>query len=345
MIYLNTISNMISTARRLGISAPTANDLMSDWIARSTAAGVENYSDFSGGSDFVLASTNGGHVFAGGMNPVTLTYVVKDETDGLTNGCCLRIDTPSSVSVNSAAWMMPLSSSFTANSDHFGAGVPFWIQFRFKIPSSRLVLSNTGGNQYGWKFMNIAQYSPTDTDSQSFSNTFAEHVLQDTDQLGIPQAYHRSVSGSFPPFDEFEASVSATLKQNVIDLGGAAGPNRFCYRDPSTGFAATPACVFFPTDEWVTFQVRIKPTTYGGSTGNEFDLWMARRGASSWTHLITESGYEIGDPDSNGGGFAGINGLHLLTYESQRLNSTVDTHQKWDQIIVSLSEIAIPAPI
>ena len=336
MLFPSIAAPSVITRSRVTAGSTSA---LSDWIARSTAPDVEFASDFSGANDFVLASTNGGHVYAAGMDPTILGYVVKDLTDGITNGCCLRIDTPAAVGANSAAWEFPLSSSFTQNSDHFGVGVPFWIQFRFKIPSSRLVLSNCGGEQRGWKFMNIAQYSPTDTDSQSFSNTHAEHVLQDTNQDGFPQAYNvRDGGNSFVAFTGFEGG-QITL-QTAIDRGaGFSGGERYCHYPGGTA-----ACEYFVTDEWMTFMVRIKPTTYTGTTGNEFTVKYARWGATEWTTLFHDTEYEIGSPNSQGGGFAGINGAHLLTYETNRINSTVDTHQKYDQIIVSLSEIALPAP-
>lgn len=325
-----------SRARRV---APSGLTLAQDWINRSTAAGVTFACDFSGPNDFTLASTNGGtgRVFAPGMDSTALSYVVKDTTDGLTNGCCLRIDTPASVGANGASWMFPFNSTWSANSQSFGSS-EFYIQFRFKIPSSRLTLTNCGGNQRGWKWMNIAQYSPTDTQSQSFSNTAAEVVLQDTDQRGLPQAYHQDGS-SFPPF-QGNAGGQITL-QTAIDRGaGFSGGDRYCHYPDGT-----PACEFWPTDEWVTFMVRLRIQTYSGSTGNEFDLFYARRGATQWTQLFNDRAFTLGSPNSSGGGFTGLNGGHFLTYETNRINSTEDTHHKYDQVIVSTQEIAIPAPI
>lgn len=320
--------------------APTSSGvtLASDWTARSTATGVTFASDFSGANDFVLASTNGGHVFAPSMNPTILAYVVKDTTDGLTNGCCLRIDTPASVGANGASWMFPFNSAWTQNSDSFGLNTEWYIQYRFKIPTSRLTLTNCGGNQRGWKWTNIAQYSPTNTSSQSFSNTTAEIVCQDTNALGLPQMYHQDGS-SFPPFQGF-AGGQITL-QPAVDLGsGFSGGNRYC-QYPN----GTPACFYFPTDEWITFMIRIKIGTYSGSTNNEMDMWVARRGASSWTQLFAERGFTLGSPNSSGGGFTGLNGGHLLNYETNRIDSTVDTYVKYDQVIVSTNAIAIPAAI
>lgn len=322
----------IATPRRT--RAVAGNALLADWIARSTAPGVTFASDFSGPNDFVLASTNGGHVFAPGMNEAVLSRVVKDTTDGLTNGCCLRIDTPAAAGANGASWMFPFNSAWTQNSDSFGAS-EFWIQFRFKIPASRLTLSNCGGNQRGWKWMNIAQYSPTSTSSQSFSNTAAEVVLQDTNQLGLPQAYHQDGS-SFPPF-QGSAGGQITL-QTAVDRGASfSGGDRYCHYPSGTA-----GCYFFPTDEWVAFMVRLKVPSYAGSAGNEFDLLFARRGATSWTQLFNDRDFTLGSPNSSGGGFTGLNGGHFLTYETNRVNSTDDTWHRYDQVIVSTQEIALP---
>lgn len=334
---------IVAALSRRATASPSSDALLADWIARSTAAGVTFKTDFSGANDFVLATTNGGHVFGGNDDPTIWARVVKDTTDGLTNGCCLRIDTPAAVGTNSADWMFPFDSSWTSNSQRWPLDTDLWMQFRFKIPSSRLVLSNCGGNQRGWKWMNIACYSKTNTDSQSYSNVTAEIVLQDTDQLGLPQAYHQD-GNSFPPFSANQGG--SPTKQSGIDRGaGFSGGNRYCYTP------GTPACFFWPTDEWITFQLRIKIHQYGGdpvtaigTTGNEFDLWVARRGDSSWLQLELERGFVLGDLGSTAlaAGFTGLNGGHLLTYESQRINSTVDTYHKYDQLIVSTNQPAIP---
>ena len=324
-------------------------DALTDWNARKSAAGVTFSCDFSGAADFTLASVNGGtgRVFALGMSPTETAKVTKDTTDGITNGCCLKILKPASEGTGSAEWLFPLSSSFTSNSDSFGLGVPFWIQFRFKIPASRLVKSNVNpGGQYAWKWMNICQYSPTNTASQSFANVGSQIVLQDTDQLGVPQAYHRDFGGNYPAFlgGGTESSPAGIFKtvQNVVDRGSGSHEFRYC-EVPGPDFdTASPGCYFWPTDEWMTFQIRIKPANYSGGPGNEFDMWFARAGATSWTHLIHEVDFSLGSPNENGGGFTGINGGHFLTYESQRINSTVDTYHKYDQVLVSLNEPAIP---
>jgi hypothetical protein len=319
-----------------GLVVTIQDTAQADWVARSTAPGVTFASDFSGANDFVLASTNGGHVFAGNMDPIVLARVVKDTTDGLTNGCCLRIDTPASEGANSASWMFPLNSAWTTNAQSFGTSA-FYIQFRFKIPASRLTLSNCGGNQRGWKWANFAQYSPTNTVAQSFSNSTAEHVLQDTDQRGLWQAYHRTVGGNFPPFNGFEGG-QITL-QTAVDKGAAfSGGDRYCWYPNGT-----PACSFCDVDEWVTFKLRFRfANGYNTSTGTEFDLWYARKDATAWTYLFNDRNYEVGSPDSNGGGFTGINGGHLLTYETNRISGAATWH-KYDQVIVSTQDIALPA--
>lgn len=320
--------------------AQGAGSLAADWAARSTAPGVTFFTDFSGANDFVTASTNGGHVYAGGMNPAILARVVKDTTDGLTNGCCLRIDTPADAGANSAAWMFPFSRSYTDNASNIGNDI--YIQFRFKIPASRLHLSNCGGNQLGWKLINVAQYSVVDTDSQSFSNTTAEHVLQDTNQRGFLQAYHRDSGGSFPPFEGF-AGGQITL-QTAIDRGsGVSGGDRYCHYPNGTA-----ACEYWPTDEWVTIQMHIHTETFNGSSGNLFEVWYARRGATQWLKLFDDANYSLGSPNSNGGGFTHINGGHLLTFETNRVATStgnVATFHKYDQLIVGTQMIPLPAPI
>ncbi|MCW5666520.1 MAG: cadherin repeat domain-containing protein [Piscinibacter sp.] len=312
-------------------------DLNLDFQLRRSSPGVTNWTDFNQAGDFVSAATNGGHVYAGGMDPAVLARVVKDTTDGLAAGVCLRIDTPADAGANSAAWMFPFATNYSSNASNIGTDI--WIQFRFKIPVSRLSLSNCGGNQRGWKLLNLAQYSIEDTDSQSYSNTLAEHVLQDTDQRGMLQAYHRDSGGSFPPFQGF-AGGQITL-QTAIDRGsGFSGGDRYCHY-PS----GTPACEFWPTDEWVTIMLRLRTPSFGGTTGNRFECWYARRGASQWLKLFDDADYSVGSPNSNGGGFTHINGAHFLTYETNRVATStgnVATWHKYAEPIVSRQMIPLP---
>lgn len=319
-----------------------ANKADLDWIARSTAPGVTQACDFSGPNDFLLSTTNGGHIGSSDMSPSSLARIVKDTSDGCSNGCCLRIDSPKEVGANSAEWMTSLNSSWTANNQSFGLNTEFFIQFRFKIPSSRLFKSDVGDSgTRGWKFANIAQYSPTNTGSQSFSNTLAEHVLQDSYQRGFPQAYHRDTFGSFPGFEGF-AGGQITLQHQDRGAGFTVPGDRYCHYPNGTN-----GCEYFQTDEWMTFKLRLKIASYAGGAGNEFDFWMLRKDATVPVQIFSARDYNLGSPDSNGGGFTGINGIHFLTYETYRVpNSPLnifDTWQKWDQLIVSTQDIAWPA--
>lgn len=314
------------------IANKTTSSAQADWLARSTQQDVRYATDFSGPNDFVRTTTDGGHVHNDPNN-----WVVKDTTDGLTNGCCLRIDSPASNSTGTHSWTAPLSSAWTLNSQHHGLGVPFWIQFRFKIPSSRLVPSNVSG-QRGWKLLNVAQYANQDTDSFSFSNSQAEHVLQDTDEFGLLQAYHN------PGFEGFYGTAGGQLSlQNSIDRGVLfTGGSRYCWWNSGD---PTLACEFWTPGEWVTIMLRIKPSSYSGvaNASNEFTVWYARKDATSWTQIMHHTNYAIGSPNSEGGGFQGINGLHFSNFETNRVSGQVDTHHKYDQLIVSLSPIALPA--
>jgi hypothetical protein len=312
--------------------------LQQDWIARSTASGVTAAYDFNGVNDFLRADVDNGHVYANSMNPTVLGYIVKDTTDGLASGCCLRIDTPASVGANSATWQCSMNSAWTNKTQGFGS-TAFWVQFRFKIPASRLVLTNCGGNQRGWKWLNVAHYSQIDPASQSASNRNDEHVLQDTNQHGFPQAYHRDVDGNFPPFNESYGGSNLKLQNSIDNGSGLSDNNRYCLWNSGSPSAG---CWDWVTDEWLTCMIRIKIGTYNGSAGNEFDHWIARRGATAWTHLHSFRNYSVGSPDEFTGG---LNGLHLSTYETNRINSTVATHHKYAELIVSTAEIALPAPI
>jgi hypothetical protein len=326
----------------IGAAAP-GDDAEADWIARSTAAGVTFATDFRDASDF--STTN--RKWAPGMNSTVLARVVQDTTDGITGGACLRIDTIADAASDGAAWYAPLNSAWTAKTQGFGS-TPFWIQFRFKVPSSRLELSETGENQKGWKFANIAHYAPEDPPNQSASNRNDEHVLQDTNQRGFPQAYRRDWVGSFESFIEQFGESSEFLLQNAVDRG-SPGTNceRYCLTNCWTispwEEGAYPGCFKWTANEWVTCMVRIKVATYGTEvgTGNEFDFWYARYNATEWTHLMSFTDHSVGDPDEFTGG---LNGIWLSTFETNRVGG-IATHQKWDQLIVSTQEIALPAVV
>lgn len=315
-----------------------------DWLARSTAAGVLYATDFRDLNDFVTASSSSGGRGKwgadGGLGQAAHeACVVQDTSDGITGGACLRIDNPLDNRGSQAAWICSMNPAWTTKTQGMGT-TAFWVQWRHKIPSSRLVQQpgvGIGGLSDGPKMINFAAYDPQDPRNGSRSNTTFEHVIQHVNWRTYPQAYRRTSSGSYVGFGEEPYSPTSTFKmQNAIDRGAQfTHADRFCLlNDPHS-------CFLYVADVWTTYMARIRVATYDGTAGNEFDLWAAPQGASSWTHLYTQQNHNVGAfSDGFTGGF---NGCWLLLYETNRTNpGSVVTHQLWDQLIVSTQEIALP---
>jgi len=326
---MKTSAIITLTARASGGNA------QADWNARATALGVTFAYDcgaqawWSGAwhpFDF------NAHKFGNGLQTALLARVVQDTSDGVT-GQCLRIDTPAAASDTSPALVLPLNGAWTSYTQGFGA-TPFWITCRFKIPQSRLTKSSPGS---GWKFLNVAGYDPQNITGHSPSNLLYEHVLVDLQQYGFLQAYTRTNSGDYPQFMEPYQSYDYKFQNKVDNGAGLPDAQRYCLYSARP---SSPGCVHWTADEWLSVKMRVKIQTYGGSTGNEFDAWYARRDATAWQWLISARNYLTGSDSDFTGGF---NGMHPSAYETGRVSSTVDTYQKWCQFIVSTADIALPA--
>lgn len=300
-------------------------DAEADWVARSTAAGVTYAQDFRDPSvtDFFFEN-----------NPGELAFITRDTTDGVTGGACLRITTPTSYSgPNGSSFRHPLNSAWTLNNQSFGTD-PFWFSWRMKFNFGRFIPSTPGE---GWKFFNLAQFSVEDGGITGYSNTTAEIVGADLSHRGFPQAYHQNGT-AFAVFDELFGGDDYKF-QNAVD-NGASLPNatRFClYSGVGTGYRG---CWHWPAEEWITLKCRVKIATLNGSAGNEFDMWAAPLDAASWLHLLTASNFTLGSCQD---GYSSSNGIHWTQYETNRTSSTQDVITKFDQIIVSTQDIALPA--
>jgi hypothetical protein len=334
------MTTILSTPTTLTITSAAKGDANADWLARATAPGVTfayDMGDTAWWSGAWRPFSFNAHKFADSLNPTYLAQIVPDTTDG-PNGRCMRIDYPAAQGNTSAALVLPLNGAWTSYTQGMGNNA-FYIQFRFKIPPSRLELINASGIR-AWKWLNVAGYDPQNITGHSPSNMLCEHVLEDTYQRGFPAAYHRDTAGTFPPFDERYGSYDFKF-QNMIDNGsGLPDAQRYClYSTASQGY---PGCLKWTTNEWVTFKLRIRVGTYAGSAGNEFDLWYARKDATQWSHLISSRNHDVGPPDA---GFAGgLNGAHLHGYSTGRISAPSDTWMRWAQFIVSMNDIPLPAP-
>lgn len=194
----------------------------------------------------------------------------------------------------------------------------------------------------GRKIFNLAHASVSNPDAGA-SHPNCEIVCDDLSQRGFPDFYNAINTGS--GYNDFSEPYGAfdRKRQNAVDNGAQySNPEeRYClWRDSS--FNPTYAgCQKWLVDGYMTLMVRVNIATYGAqdtNNGNQFDCWVAYPGDTAWTHTHTATGFPIGSPDS---GWGGINGIHVLNYDTNR-NGGPGCTMWYKQFIVSTQAIAIP---
>jgi hypothetical protein len=209
----------------------------------------------------------------------------------------------------------------------------FFVQYRVKFPASWLVKA-AGSSGEGKKVSIIS--------SSFHSNTSFEHVIQDLSCRNIVQAYrqtdsiadaYNSNNYQYEPFSEGYGAYDFKLQPSV-----GASTGRYCLY--STGGSGYPNCYRFTPDVWMCIYQRIRVATYGGTSGNEYDLFAWKPGEPGYTQLVGHRNYAIGGRGQYANGF---NGLWLLPYTSGRTSSTVDSYVLYDQVVVSSKPIPCPA--
>lgn len=226
----------------------------------------------------------------------------------------------------------------------FAEGDTLYLQYRYKIPSYCLFHVFPGG---GGRKLSILS-----NDDSSFQ--VYEHVIQNTLSRQIIQAYRQD--GTFKNFeDSFNGSfiTSDFNFQNQINHGltvtdadsedanyalwrGGANQNEGRLRLTSGAFRLYP-------DEWLTIYMRLHIGTFGGTSGNQWDLWAAREADSEYTHLQSHSNYSIGSNALNR-----INAIWLTPFNTGQQAETgarEDTYVLYDELICSTQPIACPTPI
>lgn len=293
-----------------------------DWVARSTATGVIQAFDFRDAADVSYPAT-------GGRGVATVPANVSRYTgDGVTGGACLRIDIPASSGTDPGSWKCFLSSAWNAldiTTPQYGVGLnttAFYVQYRLKFDENWLVLASGSGGE--GKKASIVSTAFT-------SNEPFEHVIQDIQALNIVRAYHQDGSS----FVQFSSTVGGQISyQNQVGVDPPTGD--YCHYGTGPTY---PNCYRFTPNVWMCFLQRIEVPTYGGSSGNKYDLWAWKPGETGYTHLMSHTNYTVG---SKGAYTQGFNGLWLTPYTSGRTSSTVNSYALYDQVIVSTSAIAVP---
>jgi hypothetical protein len=313
-------SAAVSAAARLGRVAPSSLSKLQDWINRSTAAGVTQARRFTTSTDV----TNYRHGDSQAAN------VVFQAGGGIIGDGCLRINVPSTDGANSGAWRAPVIAGMA---DGAGFGSAEWfVQFRVKLGPGRLTPSVSGG---GFKICNMSEYIPSSPNS-SRSHASNEIVLNNQNWYGILTSYREHPVSGPTLLDRTDGN--GIHLQTAVDHGSGSPNDRYCLYDSGD---ASAGCWFFAEQQWFTVLMRIKIADYGGTgTGNEFDLWVARDGETTYTQLQDVRNFRIG---ADGALPNGINGVWFLPYDTNRDSASYTTWHEYDQLIVSTQPIACPA--
>lgn len=324
----------ITGAQGQAVSAqPGSATALGNWISRSSMPGVVQAIRFD-----TNASVDDYKI----ENGVQVGRITRVPNDGIIGDGCLRIRAPAHyVDENTQAWAISLNDAWTTSTQGMGTNA-FWIQFRMKVNSTRLINPKAPAGS-SWKFAIIANYDPQNPEgAQSPSSNPTSIVLTDREYIGFPSSYKHSdgfTNGadwplSFPPgvgSGDFNLLPGVTGSTDVLaggsntwggfDRGSSVSP----YQDRYCVFSDHDACPFFVPGVWYTFLVRVRVQSYGtggvsGTAGNQFDYWYAPSGASQWTSLTRAREFTIGtrEPQYSGG----YNGLWLTNFETNNRRSS-----------------------
>ena len=320
LLLYGVAGSALALARR---AAAAESGAAADWTARSTGPGVVQAIRFS--SDMNVARYTHPDAMA--------SHVVFDPSDGIIGDGCLRINVLPADGANSGNWHAPLNAAWTTDGQGFGS-TPFYIQYRVKLGPKRLTPSIKGG---GFKICNIAGYNPSRPNS-SQSHTDHEIVVGNAYWRGALLAYREHPVSGTTSF-ETEGSGGTIYLQTAVDHGARVGDPfaRYCLYKAGN---ASSGCWLYHEQEWFTIYYAIKIVDYGGpGTGNAIDIYTARQGESTYTHLYNNRDFRIGkDTDYPNG----VNGIWFLPYDTARASATYETWQKYDQLIVSAQPIPCP---
>jgi hypothetical protein len=253
---------------------------------------------------------------------------------------CLRFDHLAADDEQAGNWRAPLNSSWTNDTDGFGEGTEWFCQYRVKLGPDRLIEPNYSGGPGGFKLSIFGQYQFSSPNS-SRSHTGHEIVIGNGFAAqGIYYAYRETTDEEGGGEDPFQVDVGGSIGiklQPAVDHGSGTDNQRYCRYN---GGNASVGCYFFTLDEWLTIYTRIKIAEFGGTTGNEFDMYFARPGDTQYTQLYNNRDFLIGTDNE---AINGQNGIWFLPYDTGRASASYDTWHKHDQLIVSTQPIAVPA--
>jgi hypothetical protein len=210
---------------------------------------------------------------------------VLDTTIKASGASSLKFTIPSNSSANSSGeYFTNFSSDLSVQ---FGENAEFFVQWRQRISPEFLNTVYQGAG--GWKQVIIsAGDKPGCNSSSTFSPpcysscTALETVTQNTLQRKYPQMYNSCTGSSshvaYAPLEEPYLSFDFKIQN--------ARPSPYCLysaTNAGTEFPPTGNCFAYATNEWMTFQVRIKTGAFVVDEwrNSTVDLWVAREGGAS----------------------------------------------------------------
>ena len=322
----------------------TSQAALADWAARSTAPGVVQAIRFNNSANV----TNWTH-------PDENTDLVTwNQTDGIIGDGCMQINQPTTLNGNGGQWRIPLNASWTSGggqSQGFGTGVDWYVQFRCKFGPNRLQPSINGG---GNKTCIIGGYTFA-SPSSSHSDIDCEFVITNPSWQSYPFFYHHADGqivdqGSIwqpdapPPYDTYGHVI-----QTAVDHGASftdPAQRYSLYEDETT--PRSPGVVLYSEGVWYTHYFHFNIALYEDTVtnpSNTAQMWFTPYGTTTYQPLFTCTGFAQAsgsDPGQSDDAPNGPQALWLLPYDTNRSGSVYNTYQSYDQVIVSTQPIACP---
>jgi hypothetical protein len=332
------------------VSAATTNDF-STVCAQS---GIIKCVSFDTDADF--STGKGGTQGAWGANSGILppsgssdySRATRDATVMASGASSLRFTIPSNTgSDTSGAWFTNFSNDLSVQ---MGEGGEVYVQWRQRFSPEYLGTQYTGVNQplgNGWKLADVSAgdlpgCSLNSASTANCSTTCWDFtvVAQNTNQVGIPQLY-TNCAGQWV-YWPLQGYTTAPTVQNAVN----------CLYPTY----ASPPCVKLQSNEWMTFQIRIK-VGHWNTWDSTIQMWVAREGQPST--LVIDCSSTATNKCVNGVDSAASNGWYLvnsntafkfgkvwlLPYHTKKdpTQVTPTAYTWYDNLIISHSKIPDPS--
>lgn len=305
-----------------------------DWIDRSTAAGVTFFENFN----TAASVTNRKTAHADSAN---ITHFTGDSING--SAGCMKIATPAAMGPNQADWIAPLDSSWVTPQQGFGTG--YWcMQLAVKLAPNRLTCGSNGG---GFKIFNIGECIPGDLNN-SRSHPTGEIVLTSKASSNLIPWLYRDIAQSQIDLAEPYGGSGDLYLQTLWDRGSdLSDDNRFCLWH-GLGQPFTAGCLTWPVDQWFHLLLEVRTVVASNTPGggpsvthpsNRIGLKIQLPGETQYRAVYDTYGAQIGEDDALP---LGLNGPHLLQFDTARTGASEDTYALYGGIIVS-REFILPA--